>query len=238
MAWRESLAGTARRGLRVGFDYLPNRLKWELMAYAPVPYLNIVPADTEEEFVDSGREDVELIIEQLTGYSDSFSVEGADVLEIGVGPGRLLVPFGEAAATVAGVDISRKNLLEAERFADDRGLAPDLRRSKAGLPEFDTSFDLVYAVLAFHHMRRRTAIKYMRDARENLADDGLVYFTFPNLADEDNLETYLSEGLEKTYSFRVRYYLQPEVRLILEELGYTDVEVFEERNQLVAIARG
>lgn len=237
MGVREFVTGAARRGLSTGFDYLPNRLKWELMAYAPVPYLNIVPVDTEEEFVESGRDDVEVITDQVTAYDESFTVDGARLLEIGVGPGRLLVPFGEAGATVAGVDISRKNLAQARGYAEAAGLSPDLRRTSDGLPTFDTDFDLIYAVLAFHHMRRRTAIKYMRDAREALSGDGLVYFTFPNLADDGNRETYFSEGLEKTYSFRVRYYLEPEVRLILEELGYSNIELSTFRDQIVAIAR-
>lgn len=77
-------------------------------------------------------------------------------------------------------------------------------------------------------MRRRTTIKYIRDAREVLAEDGVVYFTFPNLRNDENRETYFSEGLEKTYSFRVRYYLPAEVRLILEGLGYSDISISED----------
>lgn len=234
---RDSIERVGRRALTAGLDVLPNRVKWEVMSYAPARYLNILPVESEEEFTQSGREEVETILERLDDYGADVSLPDSRVLEIGVGPGRLLVPMGERGAEVHGVDISRGNLAKARRYADDEGVSPSLQRASAGLPAYDTSFDLIYAVLVFQHMRRRTAIRYMRDARELLAADGVVYFTFANLADDDYRAYYVSEGLEKTYSFRMRYHTESEVRLLLTELGYGDVTVLDTGPQLVAMAR-
>ncbi len=234
---RDLTRAIGRRALDAGLDFVPNRLKWELMAYAPAQYVHIVPVESEAELVDSGREEVDAILERLRAYDESFRLQGSSVLEIGTGPGRLLVPIGSRGADVHGVDISRGNLAQARNLAAKHGVDPVLRRSTAGLPEFERSFDLIYSALVFQHMRRRTAIEYMRDAHDQLAADGLVYFTFANLADDECRASYTSEGLEKTYSFRMRYYTESEVRLLLEELDYSDISILDVGPQLVAIAR-
>lgn len=226
-----------RRALDTGLDLLPDRLKWEVMAYAPAPYVHIVPVESEAEFVASGQEEVDAISERLQDYDPSFRLEDSSALEIGTGPGRLLVPMGSRGADVHGVDISRGNLAQTRKLAAKHGVEPELKRTTAGLPNFECSFDLIYSALVFQHMRRRTAIEYMRDAHDQLTDDGLVYFTFANLAHDEYRASYTTEGLEKTYSFRMRYYTESEVRLLMEELGYVDIRIHDVGPQLVAIAR-
>lgn len=216
---------------------IPNRLKWELMGLFPAPYLNIADASTEAEFLESGRQQAESIIEDVRAYDEAFDVSEATVLEIGSGPGRLLVPFAERSWAAYGVDVSSKNLRDARKLAEKQGVDVTLKRSERNLPTFESEFDLVYSMFVFQHMRRRYVIRYLLDAHDRLRGGGLVYFSFANLTDEENLETLFSEGLNLTYSFRMRYYTEPEVRTYLEVAGFVDVELHDEGHQLVAIAR-
>lgn len=216
---------------------IPNWLMWEIIGIFPVPYLNIIDAETEEEFVRSGREKTSEILEDVKSYQSEFDIETAKVLEIGTGPGRLIVPFAEMAKACAGVDLSYHNLRAAKKLGRKHGVSPTLRRSKAGLPPFSTTFDFVYSVIAFQHMKKRNMLKYLINAHNYLATDGVAYFTFANLNNEENLQRLFDEGLDKTYSFRVRHVTREEVRIYLEAIGYSDIDIVDKGHQIVAMAK-
>lgn len=216
---------------------VPNRLKWEFMGLFPSPYLNIADATTETALLESGQKEVADLIDNLAAYDEDFDVDGADILEIGTGPGRMLIPFSDRAGLVSGVDVSWKNIRDARKLADEHDVDVELKRSERGLPEFEMGFDLVYSLFVFQHMRRRYAISYILDTHEQLRPGGIVYFSFANLEDEENLKTLFTEGLDLTYSFRMRYHTESEVRTYLKRVGFEDIEVLDKGHQLVAMAR-
>lgn len=216
---------------------VPNRWKWEIMSFVPLDYVNIVSAENKEEFLTSGSETVDEIVETINQYDEQFSLSESQVLEIGTGPGRLLVFFGEEADGIYGVDISKGNLRKTKKLAREFDIDPTLYQSEKRLPQFDTKFDLIYSTLVFQHMKRRTTIKYIHSSYDQLKTEGMIYFTFANLNNQENIETLLSEGLNKTYSFRMRYFTEKEVRTYLELAGFKDIQIRDEGHQLVALAK-
>jgi len=217
---------------------LPDRVKWELLSLAPSPYLAVAgSADSEEEYLAIGNDLFENLTDDLEAYEDNFDLSGATVLKVGTGPDRFLVQFGTRCEAVHGTDISLKKLREAKKLCMDRGVEPELHRSERGLPDIDAEFDLVYSMFVFQHMRKRTALQYLLDSFDLLAPGGLVYFSFANLDDEYNLDALFEENLQDTHSFRMRYFTTEEVEILLNRVGFTDVEVIDRGHQLFAMAR-
>jgi hypothetical protein len=63
-----------------------------------------------------------------------------------------------------------------------------------------------------------------------------VYFTFANLSNHNNLEQLFSEGLDKKYSFRTRFFTEEEISIYLNEIGYSDIEIKDNGHQIIAVA--
>jgi len=82
---------------------------------------------------------------------------GSQLLEVGVGTGRIAVPLAQRVARVVGVDLSRAMM---EQLLAKRGAAPgrrpvELARADAArLPFPDTSFDAALGVHVFHLIPR------------------------------------------------------------------------------------
>jgi ubiquinone/menaquinone biosynthesis C-methylase UbiE len=84
--------------------------------------------------------------------------DGARVLDIGTGPGRVPLAIAEAQPTlqVQGVDLSDEMIAHARQLAADAGLA-DRVSFEVGdvvdLPHHDDTFDLIVSSLSQHHWR-------------------------------------------------------------------------------------
>lgn len=76
---------------------------------------------------------------------------GASVLEIGIGSGRIALPVAAAGANVIGIDISTGMLATARERAKEAGLPLGLIKADAqALPFADGVFDAVLAVHVLH----------------------------------------------------------------------------------------
>ncbi len=77
--------------------------------------------------------------------------EGARILELGVGTGRIALPVAKAGCDVIGVDLSRDMLLHAMAGAADQGVVlHTVQADIARLPFAAEAFDAVVAVHVFH----------------------------------------------------------------------------------------
>jgi ubiquinone/menaquinone biosynthesis C-methylase UbiE len=84
----------------------------------------------------------------------SAAPPGAGVLDVGTGPGRLLVEIARLRADLrlTGVDLSRDMVATARRNLADLGeRATAVEGDVADLPFGDDSFDLVVSSLSLHH---------------------------------------------------------------------------------------
>jgi SAM-dependent methyltransferase len=129
-------------------------------------------AGSEETFRASGAQDLDAIV--LDGIVLDPS---AEILEIGCGVGRLLVPLAGRVAVAHGVDISSVMIGKAKEYAAD---APNVKTaltdgSFAHLA--NESLDFVFSFIVFQHIPDRAPIRrYVEEAERVLKPGGVFRF--------------------------------------------------------------
>ncbi len=129
-------------------------------------------AGSEETFRASGAKDLDAIV------LDGVVLEpSAEILEIGCGVGRLLVPLAERVAVAHGVDISPVMIGKAKEYAAG---APNVQTaltdgSLAHLA--NESLDFVFSFIVFQHIPDRAPIRrYVEEAARVLKPGGVFRF--------------------------------------------------------------
>jgi ubiquinone/menaquinone biosynthesis C-methylase UbiE len=85
-------------------------------------------------------------------FVDFASLDGKDVLDVGIGSGIATQMFAEAGARVTGVDLTEWAVETTRRRLGAFGLEADVRQADAeALPFDDESFDLVFSWGVIHH---------------------------------------------------------------------------------------
>ncbi len=100
------------------------------------------------------------------------------VLEIGCGPGDLLMSLGrrEPRAELTGIDPDPAALRKARRKAGRRGLSVRFEQAYADeLPFPDASFDRVLSSYMLHHLDAEQQVAAMREARRVLRPGGELH---------------------------------------------------------------
>lgn len=102
--------------------------------------------------------------------------EGARVLDLGCGPGRLAIPLasGLPSATVIGVDISRRMLDKARALRDGYQLENCVLLLGDGrtLPALVGSLACAYSMLLFQHLPAEASERYVQEVAERLKPGG------------------------------------------------------------------
>jgi ubiquinone/menaquinone biosynthesis C-methylase UbiE len=175
----------------------------------------ILTGASAEEFERTGREDAEMIARHLRG--------GEAVLDIGCGIGRIEKYLAPRVGEMCAVDVSGRMIARArERLA---GL-PNVRLREVGNSEFLSSFeaerfDLVFSFLVLQHIAREDAFLYLRDAFRVLRRGGTLLTQFPNLLSPTYTRAFVAQAEVSPRSpGRVRCYTEPEVRHLLELIGF------------------
>jgi SAM-dependent methyltransferase len=106
-------------------------------------------------------------------------------LEIGCGPGRLLVPLSRDFGSVTGVDVSAEMVELARRNLAGSPNARAEVASGSDLAQFpDDSFDFVYSYAVFQHIpSREVVLHYLREARRVLRNGGILKCQLNGLPD-------------------------------------------------------
>jgi ubiquinone/menaquinone biosynthesis C-methylase UbiE len=104
--------------------------------------------------------------------------DGARVLDVGTGPGRVPLAIGHAfpALRVEGLDLSAEMIAQARRNAADAGLDDRVRFTVgdvADLPYADATFDLVVSTMSQHHWADAAA--GLRELRRVVRPGGQVW---------------------------------------------------------------
>ena len=108
-----------------------------------------------------------------------------NVLEIGCGIGRLLVPFADIykECNFYGIDISDEMIK----------LAP--KRDNIKYQELANNLDLVYSMLVFQHIEHQEKINYIKLAYEKLKIGGNLFFQFV-IGEENSPYSYQTSKFE------------------------------------------
>jgi ubiquinone/menaquinone biosynthesis C-methylase UbiE len=104
--------------------------------------------------------------------------DGARVLDVGTGPGRVPLAIADSAPglRVEGLDLSAEMIAQARRNATDAGLDDGVRFTVgdvADLPYPDAAFDLIVSTISQHHWADATA--GLRELRRVLRPGGQVW---------------------------------------------------------------
>jgi len=97
-------------------------------------------------------------------------------LEIGCGPGRLLLPLSHDFLQVTGIDVSSEMVEMACRNLSDRPNAEARAATGSDLADFgDASIDFVYSYAVFQHIPSRDVVlNYLREAVRVLRPGGVI----------------------------------------------------------------
>ena len=97
-------------------------------------------------------------------------------LEIGCGPGRLMLPLSKHFGEIHGVDVSDEMIRRARANLNGIPHAHPHHTSGADLAPFaDESFDLIYSYAVFQHIpSREVVMQYLREAVRVLKPGGII----------------------------------------------------------------
>ncbi len=127
----------------------------------------------EREYWDKAAADSDVDNKYICDFNVGQCIEelgemSGAVLEIGCGVGRLM------RKGYVGIDISEKMLkIAISRKPNCRFLVTD-----GDIPFPDKSFDSVYSMLVFQHIKPKQVYRYIREAHRVLKTDGLFKFQF------------------------------------------------------------
>jgi ubiquinone/menaquinone biosynthesis C-methylase UbiE len=148
---------------------------WDNAASSSRVNWHIAHIDDEEEFFSSGPRDLAKIFPEGL----DFLPQGARVLEIGCGKGRIIAALLAARPDIRafGVDVSSKMAELAYAHARPDSNAVFLVSDGRSLNLFpDNLFDAIYSFTVFQHIPRHYAESTVRDCGRVLRKDGrLIY---------------------------------------------------------------
>jgi len=137
--------------------------------------------DVRYKYIADEWAPTETFLNLIENNNDSWN----NVLEIGCGIGRLLVPLAEKynECNFYGIDISDEMIK----------LAP--KKDNIKYQELADNFDLVYSMLVFQHIDHQEKIKYIKLAYEKLKVGGILFFQFV-VGEENSAYSYQTSRFE------------------------------------------
>lgn len=107
-------------------------------------------------------------------YRDRVAKCQGEILEPGVGTGRILIPLLEEGMNVEGFDVSEEMLSICRRNCENRGLHPNLFRGKMESFSLDKSYEAIIVptgtFLLLH--KREDSIRALRNFYDHLSNGG------------------------------------------------------------------
>ena len=121
--------------------------------------------------------------DELRRFPPGTDFTKLSALEIGCGPGRLMLPLSEVFGRIAGVDVSGEMIALARENLAAATNATALQNTGADLSEFATeSIDFCYSYAVFQHIPEKEVVwSYLRDACRVLKKGGLLKFQVSGL---------------------------------------------------------
>lgn len=149
-----------------------------------------IPGQTEEEFFESGVQEVERVLARLADLGIAVErFQDGMALDFGCGLGRLSTAFAPHFRRVVGVDVSGEMISRARRRERVAYMRLDSLEQLAR-----RSFDLIYTNITLQHMPGWLQRQYIDDFFALVRDDGAVVFELPDFPDMEEVRHTLAMG--------------------------------------------
>ena len=147
---------------------------------------------SREEFFASAADVLRALKDELRRFPPGTDFTKLSALEIGCGPGRLMLPLSEVFGRIAGVDVSGEMIALARENLAAATNATALQNTGADLSEFATeSIDFCYSYAVFQHIPEKEVVwSYLRDACRVLKKGGLLKFQVSGLPVGETANAY------------------------------------------------
>jgi SAM-dependent methyltransferase len=186
---------------------------------------------SEVEFFETGRHDIQAVLERITALGISLNFEKA--LDFGCGPGRLTQALAGHFREVHGIDIAPSMIAKAHELNKhgDRCIyhlndRPDLRLFDAN------TFDLVYSWLVLQHMPKQLALGYISEFARVTKPGGVIVFQVP-----DRQQHALPGGYPGREDLPFEFWREQDPIMLMCETPYTEVvKVLEAVGARVVVA--
>jgi ubiquinone/menaquinone biosynthesis C-methylase UbiE len=180
------------------------------------------------EFEERGLRDAEIL--------RKFVSPDSTVLDLGCGIGRVDKYLSPHCKRLFAIDVSDRMLALAKRRLTGLPNIELYRNNGRDLSEFpDKTFDLVFALLVFHHLDRKDALTYLQEIIRVLKRDGIGYVQFPN-----RRSPYFSKEKmeERRYDVaRTRWYTESEVVTLLQAVGFNILSTIFEGSEITEVCK-
>ncbi|MBU1163971.1 class I SAM-dependent methyltransferase [Patescibacteria group bacterium] len=170
--------------------------------------------------------------EELMDFIEKNREEfGEEILDIGCGNGRNLVPLAEKGFKMSGVDIAQAGIDKTKERLDKQNLDAVLKQGKTiGLPFEDKSFDSLYTIGTFHHNIWEEIKKSFEEANRVLRDNGFFFFHARSINDTSRPREAIDD--EKEIGFTAKdtsggkqgviqhYFTEDELKMLANDHGF------------------
>jgi len=139
-------------------------------------------SETEEDFWNSGIDECNDILgvntERYQKIIENKDTSSMNILEIGCGIGRILIPMRKIFGNVTGIDISSEMVLLGQKYVSDIPNCSIVENNGMDLAEFsDNSFDFCYSFIVFQHIPEKKIVEnYIKEVSRILKSSCLFRF--------------------------------------------------------------
>ena len=121
-------------------------------------------SETEEDFWNSGIDECNDILgistERYQKIIENKETSNMNILEIGCGIGRILIPMRKIFGNVTGIDISSEMVQLGQKYVSDIPNCNIVENNGTDLAEFsDNSFDFCYSFIVFQHIPEKQIVE-------------------------------------------------------------------------------
>lgn len=178
------------------------------------------------DFIRSGKLDAEFI--------SLYVKKNFEVLEYGCGIGRVAKFLSEKVLLLHALDISKEMLMFANEYCKN---CPNIQFSLTNgfsISLKDSSIDFAYTMYVLQHVDREDAILILKEIHRVLKNNGKIYFTVPDLAEQSNWKTLEESAIDfsQRVPHRMRMYAMQEVEILMDRLGYRIVDIPSNRTKV------
>ena len=139
-------------------------------------------SETEDDFWNSGIDECNDILGKDTVRFEKIienkETSKMNILEIGCGIGRILIPMSKIFGDATGIDISSEMVLLGQKYVSDIPNCSIIENNGVDLSKFfDNSFDFCYSFIVFQHIPEKKIVEnYIKEVSRVLKPECLFRF--------------------------------------------------------------